>query len=135
MQTTEMHSLEELQDARDAGKVIEEAYYSEGMLTPKGYAVNPTWNKRFTKSLDRYRIVEEVKPVSQKAVLETMMREEVINDLVNVYAIPEDIATSYVDKDTSHLLEKIVERIWDAQVLELENWVESTDIRLHQKEE
>ena len=53
----------ELCEARDTGKTIIEAYYRANELTPAGFAVNPNWNKRFTKSLDRYKILEEDKDI------------------------------------------------------------------------
>ena len=68
-------------------------------------------------------------------LFKNIIKEEIIDELVNKYNIPEKIAINYIAKDKSSLLFKTIGSMWDAQVQELENWVESTDIRLHQKEE
>ncbi len=136
MQTTKMHSLEELEDARDAGKVIEEAYYSEGMLTPKGYAVNPIWNKRFTKSLDRYRIVDYPQGKNMKKINEITVRKyitgEVIDTLCNVYKIDRYYAMKYVGS-THEFMDNVMDRIDEAMTREVEEFISSSDILKHQK--
>ena len=73
--------------------------------------------------------------IPSEIVFRMMIKEEIINDLVNIYNIPKDIANNYLDNDTSSLLDKTLETMWNAQEQELENWIEGTDIRLHQKEE
>ncbi len=129
MQVTKVHTLQELQDARDAGKVIEEAYYGEGMLTPKGYAVNPTWNKRFTKSLDRYRIVEEV---PSEIFIREYATDEIVDMLFNVYKIDKSVAISYI-KDTNEFMDNVMDRIDEAIIREVEELVSATNILQHQK--
>ena len=57
--------------------------------------------------------------------------EEIVNELVNIYNIPEAVVKQYLKEDAGVLITNTVNAMWSAQEDELAQWVQSNDIRNH----
>ena len=82
---------------------------------------------------EAYILADLIKLVEQptEIAIRELLTEDMIDTLDSVYKIPKGIASKYVRREPE-FMDNVMDRVYETTLFELENWLGSTDIIIHQ---
>jgi hypothetical protein len=88
------------------------------------------WNEQSYLLADIIRVIGR----SPKDTVRELLTDDLAETLVNVYKIPETVAKTYV-RATPEFMDNVLDKVYEAALLELEDWIPSTSILSFQNAE